>query len=59
MNAKAMDFANKLGIDIKGSTTINELVSKLHKGGSRKRCRRKRNQSKKNRVNKKYKWPFW
>jgi|LauGreSuBDMM15SN_2_FD.fasta_scaffold38498_1 hypothetical protein len=57
MNAKAMDLANKLGMDIKGSTTINELMGKLHKGGTRRR-RRKRRQSRKNRVNKKYVWPF-
>jgi len=65
MNAKAMDFVNRLGMDIKGTTTINELVSKLHTGGSRRR-RRKRRQTRKNRsirknsnVNKKYVWPFW
>jgi hypothetical protein len=59
MNAKATDFVNKLGMDIKGTTTINELMSKLHKGGSSRRRGRKRRQSKKKRVNKKYLWPFW
>jgi len=64
MNTSATNLLNRMNLnDIKGTSTINELISRIHNGGSRRRVRHKKtrikNQSRKNRVNKKYTWPFW
>jgi hypothetical protein len=58
MNAKATAFLNRMGAgDITGNSTINELISKIHRGGTRKRRHRRNNR--KSKINKKYTWPFW